>query len=58
VLVLVAGFVFFASSVSVQVTPAPDRVSIDGTLPGFKVAERLLLIPGEYRLRAAKEAKK
>ena len=54
VLVLIASFVFFATSVAVQVTPTPDSVSIDGTLPGFKVGERLLLIPGEYRVRAGK----
>ena len=53
-LVMIAGFVFFATSVSVQVMPAPDSVSIDGTLPGFQVGERLLLIPGEYRVRADK----
>jgi formylglycine-generating enzyme required for sulfatase activity len=53
-LVVVAGFVFFATSVSVQVTPTPDRVSIDGTLPVISVAERLLVIPGSYRVRASK----
>ncbi len=53
-LVVIAGFVFFATSVSVQVSPPPDSVSVDGTLPGFQVGERLLLMPGEYRVRAAK----
>ncbi|GMQ75780.1 MAG: PEGA domain-containing protein [Gammaproteobacteria bacterium] len=54
VLALAAGFVFLATSVSVQITPTPDRWSIDGTLPGFEIGERLLLIPGEYRVRASK----
>jgi formylglycine-generating enzyme required for sulfatase activity len=53
-LVLIAGFVFLATSVSVQVTPVPDRMSIDGILPGFRVGDRTLLIPGEYRVRAEK----
>jgi formylglycine-generating enzyme required for sulfatase activity len=54
VLALAVGFVFLATSVSVQITPAPDRWSIDGTLPGFEIGERLLLIPGVYRVRASK----
>jgi len=54
VLALAAGFVFLATSVSVQITPTPDRWSIDGTLPGFEIGERLLLIPGVYRVRASK----
>lgn len=54
VLALVAGFVFLATPVSVQITPTPDRLDVDGTWPGFKVGERSLLIPGEYRIRAAK----
>ena len=54
VLALVAGFVFLATPVSVQITPTPDRSSIDGTWPGFTVGERLLLIPGVYRVRASK----
>ena len=54
VLVVVAGFVFLATSVSVQITPTPDRVSLDGTWPSIKVGERLLLIPGVYRVRASK----
>jgi formylglycine-generating enzyme required for sulfatase activity len=54
VLLLVAGFVFLATPVSVQVSPSPDQLSIDGTLPGVTVGERLLLIPGIYRVRASK----
>ncbi|MEE9265507.1 MAG: PEGA domain-containing protein [Gammaproteobacteria bacterium] len=54
VLVVVAGFVFLATSVSVQVTPTPDRVDVDGTWPSIKVGERLLLIPGVYQVRASK----
>ncbi len=54
VLVVVAGFVFLATSVSVQITPTPDRVSLDGTWPSIRVGDRLLLIPGVYRLRASK----
>jgi formylglycine-generating enzyme required for sulfatase activity len=54
VLVVAAGFVFLATSVSVQITPTPERVDVDGTWPSFKVGERLLLIPGVYRVRASK----
>jgi len=54
VLALAAGFVFLATPVSLQVIPAPERVSIDGGFPGFEVGGRLLLIPGVYRVRAAK----
>ncbi len=53
-LALVAGFVFLATPISVQITPTPDRVDVDGTWPGFKIGERLLLIPGNYRVRASK----
>ena len=53
-LTVAAGFVFMATAVSVQVSPAPDHVSIDGLLPGFEVGGRLLLIPGDYRIRANK----
>ena len=53
-LILAAGFVFFATPVSVQVMPPPDRLSIDGTFPGFEVGDRLLLLPGSYRVRATK----
>lgn len=53
-LAVAAGFVFMATAVSVQVTPTPEHMSIDGTLPGFEVGGRLLLIPGNYRIRAEK----
>ena len=53
-LVLVAGFVFLATPVSVHVTPAPDHVRIDGAWPVVEIGDRLLIIPGEYRVRAAK----
>jgi formylglycine-generating enzyme required for sulfatase activity len=53
-LLLLVGFVFFATPVSLQVTPAPDHASVNGILPGFTVGERLLLIPGAYRVRAEK----
>lgn len=53
-LILVAGFVFFATPVSVQVTPTPERLSIDGILPGVEVGDRLLLLPGSYRVQASK----
>ncbi len=54
ILALIAGFVFLATPISVQITPTPDRVDVDGTWPGFKIGERLLLIPGNYRVRASK----
>lgn len=53
-LLLIAGFVFLATPVSVRVTPTPDELSVDGILPGFTVGERLLLLPGTYRVRAGK----
>ena len=54
VLAVGAGFVFLATPVSVHVSPVPDRLSIDGTLPGFEMGGRLLLIPGNYRVRASR----
>ena len=54
VLVLITGFVFLSTPVSVHVTPVPDRVRIDGIWPTVEVGGRLLMIPGEYRVRAAK----
>lgn len=53
-LVAAAGFVFVATPVSFEVSPAPDTMSVDGTWPGVEVGGRLLLIPGEYRVRAVR----
>ncbi len=53
-LAVAAGFVFMATPVTVHIAPAPDRMSIDGLLPGFEVGGRLLLMPGDYRIHAQK----
>jgi formylglycine-generating enzyme required for sulfatase activity len=54
-LILAAGFVFFSTPVSIQVTPVPDRLSIDGLFPNVEVGDRLLLLPGAYRVQASKD---
>ena len=54
-LVVVAGFVFMATPVSIQVTPSPDSLSVEGALPEIEIGGRRLLIPGEYRIRASKD---
>jgi formylglycine-generating enzyme required for sulfatase activity len=54
VLVAAAGFVFVATPVSFEVSPAPDTMHIGGIWPGVEVGGRLLMIPGEYRVRAAR----
>jgi formylglycine-generating enzyme required for sulfatase activity len=54
VLVAIAGFVFMATPVSIEVAPTPAQLSVDGFWPDVEVGGRLLLIPGEYRVRASK----
>lgn len=53
-LVLVAAYVFVATFMVVEVTPAPDALSVDGALPSIAIGGHRLLIPGTYRVRASK----
>ena len=53
--VLVLGwFVFTARSVRVEIEPSPDRVWVEGGLLRLGLAERYLLRPGRYLVRAEK----
>jgi formylglycine-generating enzyme required for sulfatase activity len=45
-------FVFAARMLYVNVQPAPERMSLDGAVPGIRLAEGYLALPGSYRLRA------
>ncbi len=51
-LALAALFLLLAVPVELEIEPAPETHSLDGPLPGVPLAGRLLLLPGEYRLRA------
>jgi formylglycine-generating enzyme required for sulfatase activity len=54
VLVLaVLWFIFTATSVSVRTEPVAAVVDIDGTLPGVRFGDRVLLRPGDYLIKAA-----
>lgn len=45
-------FVFSASMLYVDIQPAPDRVSLEGTIPALRLQEGYLALPGVYRLMA------
>lgn len=59
VLVAVAGFLFSARSVQVEIEPVPEHLALDGTgLIGHltpRLGGRHLLVPGTYELHAQKE---
>jgi formylglycine-generating enzyme required for sulfatase activity len=52
VLTIALGFVFSARMLYVEVQPAPDRVSLRGTVPALPVRDGYLALPGKYRLTA------
>lgn len=52
VVVGILWFIFTATSVSVKTEPVVANVEIDGTLPGFRIGERVLLRPGDYLIKA------
>lgn len=45
-------FVLSASMLLTDIQPTPERVSLEGAMPAFPVAEGYLALPGTYRLRA------
>jgi formylglycine-generating enzyme required for sulfatase activity len=45
-------FVFTATSISVRTTPTAAAVSVSGVLPAVRFGDRVLLRPGNYRVRA------
>lgn len=53
-LLLLAGvfFVLAAAPVEIDVTPAPESLSLSGVLPAVKIGERYLVFPGTYEVRA------
>lgn len=53
-LLLLAIYVFTARSVSIQISPEPDDFGVSGGLFRFKVADRYLLRPGNYIIKAEK----
>lgn len=61
VLVALAGlsavlwFVFSARMLYLEIQPAPERISLEGTIPALHLAEGYLALPGGYRLRAERE---
>ena len=55
VLLLVAGFVLFATPVAVHITPEPETRALRGFAPAVPVGERLLVLPGRYSVRATRE---
>jgi formylglycine-generating enzyme required for sulfatase activity len=55
VLLMVAGFVLFATPVAVSITPEPATRSLNGFPPAIPVGERLLALPGRYTVQAILE---
>jgi len=45
-------FVFSARMLYVEIQPAPDRVSLEGSVPALRFREGYLALPGAYRLVA------
>jgi len=54
-LLLVCSFVFSAKSVSIQIRPEPDNFDIEGGFLKFNLADRHLLLPGNYFVIAQKQ---
>ena len=53
-LVLAAAFVLFATSVQVRISPPPDSQALGGFPPPLPLGSRLLVWPGDYRVRATR----
>jgi formylglycine-generating enzyme required for sulfatase activity len=53
VVLVVLWFIFTATSVSVKTEPAAAVVDIQGTLPGVRFGDRVLLRPGDYLIKAS-----
>jgi len=48
-------FVFSARMLYVDLTPAPDRVRLEGSIPALRLSDGYLALPGLYHLRAERE---
>lgn len=55
ILAVALWFVFSARMLYVDIKPGPDRVALEGTIPGLRLSEGYLALPGLYRLRVARE---
>jgi len=55
VLVLIAAFVLLATPMAVRINPEPASRSISGFPPPLSLGDRLLALPGHYRLHATLE---
>ena len=55
VLAVALWFVFSARMLYVEVTPAPDRVRLEGSVPALGLSDGYLALPGLYRLQAERE---
>jgi len=55
ILAVAGWFVLTGRAVEVRVSPEPDRLEVDGGLPGIRLGGRRLLQPGVYRVVAEKD---
>lgn len=51
-LALAVAFMFSARAVRFDVEPVPQSLAISGTLPTYRLGERYLMLPGNYRVNA------
>ena len=54
ILALLAAFILLAETISINIEPEPDNLSLRGTFPNIKLDKRYLVMSGEYQLRAEK----
>lgn len=54
-LLIIAGFVLFATPLVVHITPEPATRSLNGFPPAIPIGERLLALPGRYTVQATRE---
>ena len=53
-LLIACGFIFSAKSVSILILPEPEKLDIEGGLFKLNLADRYLLLPGDYLVVAEK----
>ena len=53
-LIAAAAFVLTATPLEISVEPAPDRLTVEGFPPTFRLGGRHLALPGRYTVRAEK----
>ena len=51
-LLLAVGFVLLATPIVIQVTPPPERLSVEGFPPALSIGGRRLALPGQYTVTA------